>query len=147
VTDFALLTLPPHVWIGGPLTTAQNLFTVLAGSGAMLIAWLGWTVIGRRRIRRADLFTDALSLLAAIELAGWACSAWSYRAGQTNDAARFLRLTGWHPSTVIAACVLLALAGVAVARLTRPVPLTECLRLKTPVSSRVEADVPKSASM
>jgi hypothetical protein len=116
VCDLTLLSVRPNVRVLGRFSPAQEMFQAAAGSGAVLAVWLLWRV-ARPTVRIAG---ETLSCFAAIELLGWALSAMSYPAPDVSrDVSRFLRAAELHPGWVIAGCVLLAAAGLLVARWTR----------------------------
>ena len=117
ISDLSVFSLQPHVRIAGRLTPAQEMFAAAAGSGAVLVVWLLWRIAGRG----LHIAADAFSCFAAVELLGWALSAICYPASEaSNDVTRFLRAGQLQPGWVVAACVLLAAAGLLVARWTRP---------------------------
>ncbi len=116
VTDLVLVSTQPRVYILGSLTPAQEIFVAVAGSGAVLAVWLLWHLL-RPGWRLAG---ETLSCIAAIELLGWSLSALNYPAPDiSRDVSRFLRAAQLHPAWVIAGCLLLAAAGLLIARWTR----------------------------
>lgn len=125
VADLTLFSLRPNVRILGHASPAQEMFVAAAGSGAVLLLWLLWRV-ARPGPRIAG---ETLSCFAIVELLGWALSAVRYPAAEaSNDVARFLRAAHLHPGWVVAGCVLLAAAGLLVARWTRPCSPAESRR-------------------
>lgn len=116
VRDLTFLSVRPGVRVLGSFSPAQEMFMAVAGSGAVLMVWLLW------RLTRpgSRIAGETLSCFAAVELLGWSLSAMSYPAPDVSrDVSRFIRAAQFHPAWVIAGCLLLAAAGLLIARWTR----------------------------
>jgi hypothetical protein len=109
LVDIHLLSLRPHVTLGGAGTPSEQALRALGGSALVLLAWLAIMLFSRRRLRIAR---QAGSFFASLELLGWLLSALFCRFPiEPNDATEFLAASGLNPAIVAAACLALASAG------------------------------------
>jgi hypothetical protein len=108
ITDITLFSVRPTVSACGNFTRNQELVIALAGSGSVLLAWF----LVRRASVRPGVVLDAASLLAMVELIGWAVSALSYpNCPAGNDAARVIVAAQIKPGLVAGTSLLLAGCG------------------------------------
>jgi len=121
VTEFSVLSLPPHVRIDGDGTPAGEAFRAAAGSGLFFLIYFACISLTAVDGSLRSIGRQTASWFAFVELFGW-CSTALFRSAADfpDDAQRFLKTSGVNPPVVIGVCVLIGTACYIVSRARKP---------------------------
>jgi hypothetical protein len=121
VKSFTIFSLTPHVAASGTFSAAGNAWRSAAGSALFLLFWAGLVTLAPRPRHTRPIYVTGASFFALAEVLGWFLSALTFPNGpRSYDSWKFIQFSGLNPHSVAAACVVLALMGLALLHLRRP---------------------------
>ena len=119
IGEVVLFSLRPHVQILGSATHLEEAFRAVAGSASSLIICFAFVLAGPVSGSGWQLVKDVATAFGCVELLGWSLSSISRTPSiSPDDAELFLTASGYSPWIIIAACGMIAVAGILAFRIS-----------------------------